>query len=93
MGVAVGVGVGVALAQTEPVVQVMVNSVPPRVMSRLPLALEVKVAPRKPASTELVVMGLWPLASAAFSLEMATFTVTVLFAVSNAPQSALPLDV
>ena len=67
------------------------NSVPPRVMSRLPLACEVKAAPRRPASTVPFVIA--PLAANAFSLATEIFIVIVLLVVSNAPQSALPRDV
>ena len=66
-------------------------SVPPRVLSRLPLAWLVKVEPRNPASTEPAEIE--PFAANWLSLLTATLMVTVPFVVSNAPQSAAPRDV
>ena len=68
-----------------------VNSVPPRVVSRLPFALLVKAWPRRPAST--LPLTIAPLDANELSFAVETLTVMVPFVVSNAPQSALPRDV
>jgi hypothetical protein len=68
------------------------NSVPPRVISRLPFAFDVKVAPRKPVSTDPGPIG-GPLLTKELSLLTATLMVIVLFVVSMKKQSALPLFV
>jgi hypothetical protein len=69
-----------------------VNSVPPRVMSRLALAPAVKDEPRKPASTLPAPMpGPCVMNCALLSLLVATLMVMVSLTVSMKPQSALPL--
>src|SRR5215203_3892743 len=94
-GVGVATGVGVALAP-QPVEGTAVQlptaySVPPRVMSRLPLAWLVKVVPRRPANTEPAEMA--PFDANWLSLLTATLMVTVPFVVLKAPQSASPRGV
>src|SRR5438552_11194360 len=90
VGVRVGVGgTGVGVGGTP---QLIVYCVPPRAMSRLAFAWEVKVEPRRPTRTEPGPMA-GPCVTKGLSLLAATLTMIRSFTVSKEPLSALPCDV
>ena len=95
MGVGEGVGVAVGVRQLMELVPEQLpttNSVPPRVMSRLPFAFDVNVWPLNPVSTDPGPIA-GPLETRELSLLTATLMVSVLLVVSKKKQSALPLVV